>query len=142
MEKLKEFCKKLYDILEIFQNFEKNLKNLDQILKKFFEISLFAYSFQQTFQIIMYPVKIFWGRAPTPPVQQVKFSGGQAPSTDRLWRNVKSYLVAWGLLDPKIWGGAESGKESDFIITIIKQIHYRYCRIYIYLITQFLNENC
>ena len=78
MEKLKEFCKKLYDILEIFQNFEKNLKNLDQILKKFFEISLFAYSFQQTFQIIMYPVKIFWGRAP-PPSTAGKIFGGPGP---------------------------------------------------------------
>ena len=51
-----------------------------------------------------------------------------------------SESITWSPLDPKIWGGAESGKESDFIITIIKQIHYRYCRIYIYLITQFLNE--
>ena len=47
--------------------------------------------------------------------------------------------VRWTL---KSGGGAESGKESDFIITIIKQIHFRYCRIYIDLITQFLNENC
>ena len=38
---------KLYEILEIFENFKNILKNFEQLLKKVFEISLFVYSIQK-----------------------------------------------------------------------------------------------
>ena len=81
-KKLKIFLQNLYEILEIFKTFEKILKtfkeNFEQILKKFFEISLLAYSFQIKFPIIMYPVKtFFWRETSTPPCP---------PRTDYVYR--------------------------------------------------------
>ena len=65
-------------MLEIFENFE-------QILKKFFEIPLYSYSFQINFPKHYVSSKNGGGHMPPPKVKPLKL-GGRAPMPpDRLW---------------------------------------------------------
>ena len=81
LEKLRKFCK-TYEILEIFENFEKILRNFEQILKKFFEISLLAYSFSNKLSKSLF----IRGGGHVPPKVKVKTNcflgvgGARAPS--------------------------------------------------------------
>ena len=76
LKKLRKFSK-FKEILEIFEKFE----NIDQILKKFFEMSIFAYYFQ----IIFLTNYVSGKMRDTCPlkVQHLKWGGARAPNAPR-----------------------------------------------------------